>query len=175
MGNDSMKTNENIYFKCRKEAALYDKRLFSRESAADLLGMSVSSLSDYELGITKVVPVDKVVLMADLYNAPQLKTMYCKHDCPITQYGGYAHAYTPKDTVVYENYVRIVYQQNCRGVFFDGAIHAKIKAFFPIPQSTSKKKRQQMLDGEIRYTKKPDNDNIAKIILDSLNQIFDLL
>lgn len=83
MGNDCGKTNENIYFKCRKEAALYDKRLFSRESAADLLGMSVSSLSDYELGITKVVPVDKVVLMADLYNAPQLKTMYCKHDCPI--------------------------------------------------------------------------------------------
>ena len=56
MGNDCGKTNENIYFKCRKEAALYDKRLFSRESAADLLGMSVSSLSDYELGITKVVP-----------------------------------------------------------------------------------------------------------------------
>lgn len=68
MGNDCGKTNENIYFKCRKEAALYDKRLFSRESAADLLGMSVSSLSDYELGITKVVPVDKVVLMADLYS-----------------------------------------------------------------------------------------------------------
>ena len=83
MGNDSTKPNENIYFKCRKEAALYDERLRSRESAADLLGVSPSSLADYELGNTKVVPVDKVNLMADLYNAPQLKTMYCKHDCPI--------------------------------------------------------------------------------------------
>lgn len=83
MGNDSTKPNENIYFKCRKEAALYDERLRSRESAADLLGVSPSSLADYELGNTKVVPVDKVNLMADLYNAPQLRTMYCKHDCPI--------------------------------------------------------------------------------------------
>lgn len=83
MGNDSTKTNENIYFKCRKEAALYDERLRSRESAADLLGVSPSSLADYELGNTKVVPVDKVNLMADLYNAPQLRTMYCKHDCPL--------------------------------------------------------------------------------------------
>lgn len=83
MGNDSTKCNENIYFKCRKEAALYDERLRSRESAADLLGVSPSSLADYELGNTKVVPVDKVNLMADLYNAPQLKTTYCKFDCPI--------------------------------------------------------------------------------------------
>lgn len=83
MGNDCTKSNENIYFKCRKEAAIWDKRLYSRESAAELLGVSVSSLADYELGNTKVVPVDKVNMMADLYRAPQLKTMYCKHDCPI--------------------------------------------------------------------------------------------
>lgn len=83
MGKDCAKVNENVYFKCRKEAALYDERLRSRESAADLLGVSPSSLADYELGNTKVVPVDKVNLMADLYNAPQLRTMYCKYDCPI--------------------------------------------------------------------------------------------
>ena len=38
------------------------------------------------MGNTKVVPVDKVVLMADLYNAPELKTGYCKHECPICSY-----------------------------------------------------------------------------------------
>ena len=48
-----------------------------------MLGVSVSSLADYELGNTKVVPVDKVVLMADLYNAPELKNYYCTHECPI--------------------------------------------------------------------------------------------
>ena len=58
MGNEPIKQNENIYFKCRKEAALYDERLRSRESAAELLGVSVSSLADYELGNMKVVPVD---------------------------------------------------------------------------------------------------------------------
>lgn len=78
-----MKDNTNVYFRARKEAAIYNERLFSREGAAELLGISVSTLADYELGNTKVVPVDKVVLMADLYNCPELKTGYCKHECPI--------------------------------------------------------------------------------------------
>ena len=83
MGKGCMNTDENIYFACRKEAAKCNDRLNSRESAADLLGVSVSSLADYELGNTKVVPVDKVVLMADLYNSPELCTSYCATECPI--------------------------------------------------------------------------------------------
>lgn len=83
MGKGCMNSDENIYFGCRKEAARYNERLNSRESAADLLGVSVSSLADYELGNTKVVPVDKVVLMADLYNSPELCTNYCANECPI--------------------------------------------------------------------------------------------
>lgn len=83
MANECMKTNENIYFRCRKEAAKYNDKLNSRESASELLGVSVSSLADYELGNTKVVPVDKVVLMSDLYNAPQLLNGYCARECPI--------------------------------------------------------------------------------------------
>lgn len=83
MGDDCMKCKENSYFRCRKEAARYNDKLNSRESAADLLGVSVSSLADYELGNTKVIPVDKVVLMADLYNAPQLLNSYCASECPI--------------------------------------------------------------------------------------------
>lgn len=83
MGSGCMKDNTNVYFRARKEAATYNERLFSREGAAELLGISVSTLADYELGNTKVVPVDKVVLMADLYNCPELKTGYCKHECPI--------------------------------------------------------------------------------------------
>ena len=83
MGSGCMKDNENVYFRARKAAANNNERLFSREGAAELLGISVSTLADYELGNTKVVPVDKVVLMADLYNCPELKAMYCKHECPI--------------------------------------------------------------------------------------------
>lgn len=83
MGSGCTKDNENVYFVARKQAAMYNERLFSRESASELLGVSVSTLADYELGITKVVPVDKVVLMADMYNCPELKNGYCKHECPI--------------------------------------------------------------------------------------------
>lgn len=52
-----------------KRAAEYDDRLSSREGAAESLGMSVSALADAELGLTKCMPVDKAVLMADRYNA----------------------------------------------------------------------------------------------------------
>lgn len=55
-----MKDNENVYFRARKEAAKYNERLSSREGAAELLGVSASTLADYELGNTKAVPVDKV-------------------------------------------------------------------------------------------------------------------
>ena len=83
MGKNPMKENNNVYFKARKAAALYNEKLLSREGAAEMLGISVSTLADYELGNTKVVPVDKVMLMADLYNAPELKHWYCKRECPI--------------------------------------------------------------------------------------------
>jgi len=85
MGAHPTKAMDNIYCRSRKDAARYNDKLNSREGAAELLGVSVSSLADYELGNTKVVPVDKVVLMADLYNAPELKNHYCAHECPIGQ------------------------------------------------------------------------------------------
>lgn len=65
MGRDCSKASGNVYFEARKAAAEYDDRLYSREKAAELLGVSVSTLADYENGNTKFVPVDKVVLMAD--------------------------------------------------------------------------------------------------------------
>lgn len=58
MGRGPTKSNENVYFVARKKAAMYNERLYSREGAAELLGISVSTLADYELGNTKVVPVD---------------------------------------------------------------------------------------------------------------------
>ena len=83
MGNGYTKDNVNVYFRARKAAAEYDERLSSRAGASELIGVSESSLADYELGNTKVVPVDKVVLMSELYHCPELKTGYCKHECPI--------------------------------------------------------------------------------------------
>ena len=83
MGREARKAAGNPWYEARKKAAEYDDRLCSREGAAERLGMSVSAVADAELGLTKCMPVDKAVLMADLYNAPQLLNYYCLHECQI--------------------------------------------------------------------------------------------
>lgn len=87
--------------------------------------------------------------------------------------GGYAKVYTPKDTVMYENLVRLEYRQQCGDYMFpEGAVlDMRIAAFYSIPKSASKKKRRQMEEGNIRPVKKPDMDNVVKSIADSLNGV----
>lgn len=80
------------------------------------------------------------------------------------------HAVTPKDTVNYENWVRLNYKEQC-GKYLEGPIKAKIIAYYKIPKSYTKAKRLACKDNIILPTKKPDLDNVAKIILDSLNKI----
>lgn len=83
MGKDPMKENQNVYYRARKRAAERDERLFSREGAAEMLGIAPYTLGDYELGNVKRIPPEKILLMADLYNAPELLTNYCRNECPI--------------------------------------------------------------------------------------------
>lgn len=80
------------------------------------------------------------------------------------------HGVTPQDTVNYENWVRLCYQQQ-DGRQLEGSISAKIIAYYKVPKSYSKKRVQAIRNGEEHPQKKPDADNIAKIILDSLNKI----
>ena len=75
MGKEPLKENTNVYFQARKRAAMSNDRLFSRENAAELLGISPYTLADYELGNTKVVPVDKVVLMAIFLPQTRITTL----------------------------------------------------------------------------------------------------
>ncbi len=88
-------------------------------------------------------------------------------------FGGYPKAYTPQKTVNYENLVKLSYQQQCNDKPYpkEISLRAEIKAYFAIPKSASKTKRDMMLKGQINPTKKPDTDNIAKAILDALNGI----
>ena len=44
MGRGPINENTNVYFKARKRAAMYNERLYSREGAAELLGISVSKM-----------------------------------------------------------------------------------------------------------------------------------
>lgn len=80
-------------------------------------------------------------------------------------------AYTPKQTIEYENWVKQCYLVKHRQAMLEGQIKAVIKAYFTIPKSTSKKRRKLMIEEKIRPTKKPDTDNLAKIVLDSLNTL----
>jgi Holliday junction resolvase RusA-like endonuclease len=80
--------------------------------------------------------------------------------------------YTPNNTINYENWVKICYLEKYKDKeLMDKPLRVTIRAFLEIPKSTSKKKKQQMLDNEILPMVKPDTDNIAKSILDSLNGI----
>lgn len=87
--------------------------------------------------------------------------------------GTFSKAYTPRETVSYENLVKLMYSQAAKGKMFpDGAmLDVRIIAYYDIPKSTSKKKRKEMLDHKIRPAKKPDWDNIGKIVCDSLNLV----
>lgn len=80
------------------------------------------------------------------------------------------HAITPKDTVSYENWVRLNYREQCN-LRLEGSIRARIIAYYKIPKSYPKKRIERIIEGLDHPTKKPDADNIAKIILDSLNNI----
>ena len=83
MGRGATVAAGNAWYEARIRAAKYNPKLASREGAAEELNMSVSAVQDTELGITKHMPVDKAVLMADTYCAPELLNHYCLHECPI--------------------------------------------------------------------------------------------
>lgn len=87
--------------------------------------------------------------------------------------GDFIRTYTPEKTVSYENLVKLEYERQCGGEPFqkDMPLFIRIDAFYPIPKSASKKKTAEMLENRLRPTKKPDADNVLKIIADSLNGI----
>jgi len=80
---------------------------------------------------------------------------------------------TPDKTVLYENLVVTEYRRQVGDVKFpdDAIIDLRIMAYFTIPASASKRKKAQMENGELRPAKKPDMDNIIKVIADSLNHV----
>lgn len=85
----------------------------------------------------------------------------------VTQFG----TYTPTKTKNYETLVRELYIIQHGQTLLDGELSVDIKAYFTIPKSTSKKKKEQMIDKSIRPIKKPDLDNVMKSITDALNEI----
>lgn len=82
------------------------------------------------------------------------------------------HAYTPDKTVSYENMVKMCFiEKYTDWVPVSGEAILRLNAYYPIPKSASRKKKIDMVIGEIRPTKKPDLDNVMKAIADALNGI----
>lgn len=78
--------------------------------------------------------------------------------------------YTPQQTINYENWVKTCFLEQCGEIKpLEKPLKVIINSYYEMPKSVSKKKKMQMLRNEIVPTVKPDLDNIAKSILDSLN------
>lgn len=83
MGRRPTKAADNPFCQARIHAASYNEKFFSKEYAAEQLHISAGQLQDYELGITKCIPPDNILRMADVYNAPELRNLYCREMCPL--------------------------------------------------------------------------------------------
>jgi Holliday junction resolvase RusA-like endonuclease len=82
-------------------------------------------------------------------------------------------AYTPHKTKNYEDLIKYMFlhKYGVKTKPSEKEIALKIIATFEPPKSLSKKKRQELIDGEFGYLHKPDTDNIAKAVLDALNKV----
>ena len=81
-------------------------------------------------------------------------------------------AYTPTPTKDYENLIKQYFKiKYPRYVPFAGRVSIKISAIFEVPKATTKKDRILIEEGKLSPTKKPDIDNIVKIVLDALNKM----
>lgn len=83
MGRRPTKAADNPLCQARLKAAEYNEKFYSKDYAAELLHISSGQLQDYELGITKCIPPDNILRMADIYNAPELRNLYCREMCPL--------------------------------------------------------------------------------------------
>lgn len=102
-----------------------------------------------------------------------------------TSRGGFIRMYTPKKTVLYESLVANAFLENYTiqdMIKKPNGVKVDIHVCKNIPKSYSKKKVQEILNGNIHLITKPDVDNVAKSILDALNgfayeddsQVYDL-
>ena len=89
---------------------------------------------------------------------------------------GKGFAYTPKTTGNYETLIKELFFHKHGSLMLKGNIHATLKAYFGLNKDDYgktglNKQGRQKLGGALRPTKKPDIDNIAKIVLDGLNGV----
>ena len=80
--------------------------------------------------------------------------------------------YTPRNTRGYEDMIKTYYKiNNFKAFKKDDALEVSAIAYYQIPKKTKKSNKLLMIKVEMLPTKKPDIDNIMKVVLDALNGI----
>lgn len=84
------------------------------------------------------------------------------------------HMYTPGETLAAEREIALRFRAQNVGFqpYPDGVpLSVSVVATFQIPKSASRKDAVRMLSGFLRPTRKPDADNILKLVMDALNGV----
>lgn len=85
--------------------------------------------------------------------------------------GAFVQTYTPKETLDYEQKIKECYETQIGQVRIDDVpLKIRIIAYFRVPASYSKRKRQEAVQHIIKPHNTTDVDNIAKVVLDALNK-----
>ena len=88
---------------------------------------------------------------------------------------GFTRSFTPDKTVLYENLIKGCFMEAAARLddrlFFEPGtpVEMELTAYFKPPVSQSLKKQKLMLMDRIQPLKKPDMDNIVKVVADALN------
>lgn len=82
----------------------------------------------------------------------------------------YGHTYTDKNTVAYEKAIKNAYLRLSRYVSLK-SIRISIYVCFAPNKSDTKRNREIKLRNEKLPKKKPDIDNVIKVVLDALNKV----
>lgn len=84
--------------------------------------------------------------------------------------GAFIQTYTPEPTLKYQKLVADSYKQKYGELKLDGNLVMDIVAYFGVPKSLSKKKKNELY-GKPNTQHNGDIDNVAKSILDGLNGV----
>ena len=80
--------------------------------------------------------------------------------------------YTPTETVNYETYIKELFAIKYPDFTpLESALRMELRIFLSIPKSASNKKKASMLVNDIMPGKRPDIDNILKVVCDALEKL----
>ena len=85
-------------------------------------------------------------------------------------------SHTPDNTVLYENLIMACYWKAAAEADHEPYLNKEpiridITAFYEIAKSTSRKDRTRIEEGKLKPVKKPDIDNVCKVVCDALNGV----